>query len=101
VTAGAPRGWTCRTDAGSASTSRFCPGCAGRIYGEDTRRPAAAVVRAGSLDDTTCLAPVGDIRSRSAQTWQHFADGTLCYATRPGDSADLLTAWRNRLARPD
>ncbi|HEY1933452.1 MAG TPA: GFA family protein [Acetobacteraceae bacterium] len=101
VTAGTPRGWTYRTGAGSDSTSWFCPDCAGRIYGENTRRPAVVVVRAGSLDDTKWLAPIGHLWTHSAQPWQHFDDGTLCYATQPGDNADLLAAWRNRVARQD
>ena len=51
-------------------------------------------IRAGTLDDTSWLKPVGHIWTKSAQPWVKFDDGTLLYDGQPPDFAALSEAWQ-------
>jgi hypothetical protein len=51
-------------DGSRTSRQRGCPVCFTRVYNTNTRRPGAAVVRAGTLDDSEKLAIVLHIWTR-------------------------------------
>jgi hypothetical protein len=90
---GTPRGRYDMTG-GSPSTSRFCAECGLPTRGENTSRPAIVVVRAGSLDDTSWLSPVGPTWTRSAQPWLRFDNVALCFQTQPENGEVILAAWQ-------
>ena len=92
----------------------FCPHCGTRIMhrrarpvpddapedemetGDDHESSAGGVsIKAGSLDDTSWLRPVGHIWLRSAQPWFR-PDGGLQYEGQPDDWAPLMRAWASR-----
>ncbi len=76
----------------------FCPSCGSRII---HRRPGASrprvgetvTIKAGTLDDTTWLVPVGHLWVRSAMQGFRPAPGPLIYDGQPDSFDDLIAAW--------
>jgi hypothetical protein len=85
VTQGAPAAWE-RPGSHAASGAR--------LDHLPSRNRAIAVVKPGTLDDTSWLKPVGHIWTRSAQPWVKFEEGTLLYDGPPPDLAALGAAWQ-------
>jgi hypothetical protein len=79
---------------GRNSNARVCPHCATRLWSEPARRPEFAVLRPGTLDDTSWLEPVAHIWTRSAQPWYAFPEGVARYETQPADMRELVALWR-------
>jgi len=50
-------------------------------------------VKAGNLDDTGWLFPVGHIWTRSAQPWVAIPDGANC-DVQPPNFGNIIEAWR-------
>ncbi len=99
ITQGTPAAWQrpgSHTSSGTPAECLFCPACGARLYHLPSRNPAMAVVKPGTLDDTSWLEPVGHIWTRSAQPWVSFAAGTLLYEGQPPDLAALGEAWHAR-----
>jgi len=71
----------------------FCRDCGVRILhdrpGDDT-----VTIKAGTLDDTSWLRPVGHIWTASAQPWFNIPGGSLAYARQPENYDALEAAWR-------
>jgi hypothetical protein len=91
---GDPRGWRHLSPKGVEVTSRFCGDCGGRLYGDRSGRAEIVNLRAGTLDDTSWLAPAAHMFTRSAQPWVLPAASAECHDTQPADFAALLQAWR-------
>lgn len=94
LTQGEPKGWCRASPSGADVTSWFCADCGARLYGERQGRPDTMNLRAGTLDDTTWLAPVAHMFRRSAQGWVHPADGAECFDIGPSDFRPLAAKWR-------
>ena len=94
---GMPKAWHRVTPSGEAATVWFCGDCGVRLYSGRPTRPTRFNVRAGTLDDTSWLTPVGHIWTRSAQPWMRFGDDALAFATQPEDFQPFLDAWQRRL----
>jgi hypothetical protein len=73
-----------------------CGTCGTRLYGERDGRPETVSLRAGTLDDTSWLAPVAHFFTRSAQSWVQPAPGAQCFESQPNGWGSLLPAWRAR-----
>jgi len=80
---------------------RFCGRCSTRLWGRPSKFPALAVLRPGTLDDTSWLHPIGHIWTRSAQPWVRIPNDTLNFERQPeGDEvAALVRAWKERTSR--
>lgn len=83
---------------GRSRPGRMCTRCGARLWSEPERRPNLAVVRAGTLDDTSWLRPVAHIWTRSAQPWIVIPQGVPTYATQPDDFTELTRLWQSRHA---
>ncbi len=83
---------------GRRKRGKFCGRCSTRLWGEPFKLPGLAVLRPGTLDDTTWVQPIGHIWTHSAQRWVHIPDGTLNFSGQPkGDEvAALVHAWKKR-----
>ena len=81
---------------GRGRPGRMCPQCGARLWSEPEKRPTLAVLRAGTLDDTSWLRPVAHIWTRSAQPWFEFPAGVAAYATQPAHFTELLRLWSER-----
>ena len=95
-------------DAGKPTSAEglFCPHCGTRILhrrsrpmtgeeeAEEHESSAGGVsIKAGSLDDTSWLEPVGHIWLRSAQPWFRPDEASLRYDGQPNDWQPLIDAW--------
>jgi hypothetical protein len=87
---------TSSTSDGRIRNGRICGHCGTRLWSEPQNRPNLAVVRPGTLDDTSWLQPVAHIWTRSAQPWFVFPEGIAKYATQPEDLLELASLWRSR-----
>jgi hypothetical protein len=96
---GEARSYRARMPDGREKQGRFCGACATRLWGEPPKYPEIFVLRPGTLDDTSWLAPVGHIWTRSAQPWVPIPDDTLNFQGQPGDRLALVRAWQERGAR--
>ena len=85
---------------GRPRRTRACLQCHTRLWSEPEKNPKLAVVRPGTLDDTSWLEPVAHIWTRSAQKWVEIPEGVARYETQPASMAELVTLWRNKHAHP-
>ena len=60
-------------DSGKAVDRRFCPECGAAILSEAGGLPGVAIIKAGTLDDTSWVKPEMEIYCDSAQPWVQLA----------------------------
>jgi len=94
ITRGEPKPWRHVSPSGVAVISWFCGECGGRIYGERSGRPESMNLRAGTLDDTGWLKPIGHFYLKSAQVWIQPAEGAECHEIGPASFLPLAEKWR-------
>ncbi len=84
-------------ESGRKRYGHFCPSCGVRlVHGSDGG--AEVNMKAGTLDDTSWLAPAGHIWTRSAQRFMRFGEGELVYERQPEDGYETLKArWREMI----
>jgi hypothetical protein len=80
---GSPKTYSKRGDSGKEVVSRFCPNCGSTILSEAELLPEAAILRAGTLDDTSWLKPTMEIYCDSAQAWVDLAGGMARFPKMP------------------
>lgn len=78
------------TQDGRVRHTRICAACATRLWSEPQKRTEIAIVRAGTLDDTSWLRPVAHLWTRSAQPWFEFPPGVPRYETQPADFYEMV-----------
>lgn len=93
--AGKPQRWSRTTDRGNVLDGDFCPHCGVRIAHLPRVNEKVAILKPGTLDDTSWLVPVGHIWTRSAQPWVTFEADTVVFEGHP-DIAKLIEAWQRR-----
>jgi len=87
-TKGAPKMIEWLSDAGNSRFGLFCKECGSRIVNGQTPSIGFLSLRAGTLDDTSWVEPVGDIWTKSAQKWIKF--GGLTAEGQPGDYGPFI-----------
>ncbi|HUJ99789.1 MAG TPA: GFA family protein [Stellaceae bacterium] len=99
ITQGAAREWLrpgAVTSSGTPTRCLFCGNCGARLYHLPERNQQVAVVKPGTLDDTSWLKAVGHIWTASAQPWVEIPAGTVNFPRQPPDFAALAAAWQAR-----
>jgi hypothetical protein len=81
-------------DSGSTRYGLFCGACGSRVVNGGEPSTGMFSLRAGTLDDTSWVQPVGDTYTRSAQPWVHFVEGGLRAEKTPADYAPFVAAFR-------
>jgi hypothetical protein len=66
---GAVKAFDAHGDSGKGVRRRFCPECGSTLLSEPEALPGVAILRAGTLDDTSSLTPQMEIYCDSAQPW--------------------------------
>lgn len=66
---GEPHECVSTAESGNEVHRRFCSKCGSHLFADNTGRAAFTVVRLGTLDDPSSIAPVANIWSASAPTW--------------------------------
>lgn len=79
---------------GRPRPGKVCPRCSIRLWSEPPHRPGLAVVRAGTLDDTSWIRPQAHLWTRSAQPWVAIPEGVPRYETQPEHFNELLEIGR-------
>jgi hypothetical protein len=92
---GEPKAWTRGADSGREVTCLFCDRCGTRLFHKRTYSKETINVKAGTLDDTSWLRPVGNIWTRSAQPWVSISDQMLNYEGQPEDVQPLWEKWNS------
>jgi hypothetical protein len=95
ISAGAPvRQDLPRRRDGGTFTALSCAACTTRLWGEAEKHPKLAVMRPGTLDDTSWVRPSVHLWTRSAQPWFVFPADVQRYDTQP---ENLLAPFENAL----
>ncbi len=71
----------------------FCPDCGTRLFHESTQENEVVSVKAGSLDNTRWLRPVGHLWTRRAQPWVRIPPDDLAYPGEPPSFDGLYRRW--------
>ncbi len=90
LTQGEPALRVSATEDGRPRHTRICAACVTRLWSEPQKRPDIAVLRPGTLDDTSWVRPQIHIWTRSAQPWFAFPEGVPRHETQPANLMDLL-----------
>jgi hypothetical protein len=96
IVQGKPKAWTRKNDSGREVNNLFCGDCGTRLFHERTYKTDTINVKAGTLDDTSWLRPVGNIWTRSAQSWVIISDQLLNYDGQPEDTQPLWEKWKQQ-----
>ncbi len=75
--------WVGESASGRPVHRRFCPRCGSPVLTESPARPGLAIVKAGTLDDPTWLAPRVQLWCRSAQPWVTLPADVPCLQEQP------------------
>lgn len=92
-TQGAPRTWVRSSDSGRKIECLFCPDCGTRLVHLPQHSPQMAIVRAGTLDDTTWIRLAGHIWTRSRQPWFEVPADAVNYEQQPPDFSKLIATY--------
>lgn len=74
---------TTGSDSGEPTTRWFCSACGTPIYSTSSAAPGFAFVKAGSLDDSSWLAPAVEVWTDSAQPWTPRIEGLVGFGRSP------------------
>ena len=96
VTQGQPKAWIRKADSKREVKNVFCGECGTRLFHERTYSPGTINVKAGTLDDTSNLLPVGNLWTRSAQPWVTISEEMLNYEGQPDDIHPLWDKWKQQ-----
>jgi hypothetical protein len=81
---GALKTFNDRGDSGNAVSRHFCPECGSQILSEQAARPGVAIIKAGTLDDTSWLNPTIEVFCDSAQPWVSLGGERQRFPKMPG-----------------
>ena len=70
-------------DSGKALYRRFCPDCGSPILTDADALPGVAIIKAGTLDDTSWLKPTMEIYCDSKQPWVELGGDQHRFAKMP------------------
>lgn len=93
-TAGLPARVEWVSDSGTTRFGLFCGACGSRIVNGGAPSTGVYSLRAGTLDDTCWVQPVGDTFTSSAQPWVTFIEGGLRSERQAEDYAPFVAAYR-------
>ncbi|MEP0873951.1 GFA family protein [Trichocoleus desertorum AS-A10] len=87
---GQPKQWQRVSDSGREVSCLFCGECGTRLFHNPARNAKITNVKAGTLDDTSWLKPVGNLWTQSSQKWVILSDEILNYEAQPSDFSPLF-----------
>jgi len=81
---GTTKTYTGKGDSGGTVASRFCPECGSTIVSEPQAFAGMAILRAGTLDDTSWIKPAMQIYCDSKQPWVSLGGDLQSFPKMPG-----------------
>jgi hypothetical protein len=94
VQEGKPTVWARRHESGRVINCVLCPNCGTRLFHEPQANSKVTIAKAGNLDETNWLYPVGHIWTRSALPWVTIPTDAVNYDGQPPNFAEIITAWQ-------
>ncbi len=73
-----------------------CPACLTRLYGANSAHPGTAMLRAGTLDESSELVPAIHLWTSSKQSWLNVPNDVPSFETQPANMQDWM-----KYLRPD
>jgi hypothetical protein len=98
-TAGHPRRYSRTADSGRIIDGDFCEVCGVRPVHYPRANEKVAILKPGTLDDTSWIVPVGHIWTKSAQPWIPIPKDCVIHEGHPADLTSLIDAWREYRAQ--
>jgi hypothetical protein len=92
IVQGTPARFEWKADSGARRFGYFCGDCGSRLAHGQVPSSGVVSLRAGTLDDTSWIEPVGDIWTKSAQPGVRF--GQLTAAAQPQDYSPFIERFR-------
>lgn len=65
------RAYASKAESGRAITREFCPTCGSGVLNRLEMAPGMVVIRGGTLDDPTAVAPTFELYTRTKPAWLH------------------------------
>jgi hypothetical protein len=96
IAQGQPKAWTRKSASDREVTCWFCGNCGTRLWHDRSYNPATVNIKAGTLDDTSWLHPVGNLWTRSAQPWVAISKDALNYDGQPDDLHPLWDRYNQK-----
>nr|WP_211176216.1 GFA family protein [Brasilonema sp. UFV-L1] len=96
---GQTKAWTRKAESGREVSCLFCGECGTRLFHERAYHRETINVKAGTLDDTSWLRPVGNLWTSSAQPWVMISEQMLNYEAQPPDVSLLWEKWAEQHSR--
>lgn len=93
---GQPKDWTREANSGRSVQCFFCGDCGTRLFHQRDHNPNVMNIKAGTLDDTAWLNPVGHLWIRSKQSWVITDENLLHYEEQPIDYENLIERFQNQ-----
>ena len=80
---GSVNAFTKSADSVGTITNTFCSNCGVTVVNRATNLPGVAIIRAGTLDDASQVAPQMNLYVSSAQPWDPPAVGIMSFERMP------------------
>jgi hypothetical protein len=87
--------WVRHHESGRVIDCVLCGTCGTRLFHEPRANPKITIVKAGHLDDTKWLFPVGHIWTKSALPWVPIPPDAVSYEQQPPDLVKIIEAWQS------
>jgi len=71
-------------DNGQTVARQFCPTCGGQLFSRAATMPGVLMIKCGSLDDSSKLAPQMSVFAGSAVAWDQPTSAIPSFAKMPG-----------------
>ena len=97
-----PRIYRTRGDSGQEKLCAFCGACGTRLYHDVARYRdeggGTLSMKAGTLDDTSSIAPTCHLWTKRAQPWMApLLAGDFCFVDEPDSAETLRAQWRDQV----
>ncbi len=80
-------------DSGRIVRMLGCQGCGTKIWNEPANNPDMLILKAGTLDDLSWAAPVGNIWTASKAPWVDLDENVPNFEQQPASRQPLIEAW--------
>jgi hypothetical protein len=87
-----------RADSGRTVRTRACSRCGITLWTEPLSAPKMLMVKAGTLDDMSWAAPIGNIWTASRPAWVKIDESLVNFPGQPVDRQPLFDAWTRTIA---
>lgn len=95
---GKPAVWERQHESGRVIDCLMCAVCGTRLFHEPRANTKVTIVKAGNLDDTSWLFPVGHIWTRSALPWVAIPKDAVNHDVQPPNFVNIIEAWQRHCA---